>query len=132
VAEAQYASMYPHYVKRHLPTSKAGRAALSLMLDIIPVHERDALPVDDSGRFYALSYDTIETAIGASVPTVSSSTSFGPISDFWFCLNRTGLVVQRVNLLAQCVSLAAVACLVIVATTAIPSPLVTSLFLTRF
>jgi hypothetical protein len=78
--------MYPHYVKKHLPTSKAGRAALAVMLDILPVHEREALPVDDSGRFYVLSYDTIGTAVGASVPTVSSSTSFGPISDFCFFL----------------------------------------------
>ncbi|KAJ7676408.1 hypothetical protein B0H14DRAFT_2656194, partial [Mycena olivaceomarginata] len=36
---------------------------------IIPNHTREGLPVDDSGRFYALPPDILSTAVGSSVPT---------------------------------------------------------------
>jgi hypothetical protein len=47
------------------------RAALATVTKIIPNHTREGLPVDDSGRFYALPPDILSTAVGSSVPTVS-------------------------------------------------------------
>ncbi|KAJ7806042.1 hypothetical protein B0H14DRAFT_2610748 [Mycena olivaceomarginata] len=69
VAEAQYTAMYPHYRKKHLAAAHTSRAALSTVTTIIPNHERQALPVDDSGPFYVLPFNAITTAVGGSVPT---------------------------------------------------------------
>ncbi|KAJ7796700.1 hypothetical protein B0H14DRAFT_3549917 [Mycena olivaceomarginata] len=68
VAEAQYAAMYPYYRKKHLAAAHTSCAALSTVTTIIPDHEQQALPVDDSGRFYVLPFDIITTAVGGSVP----------------------------------------------------------------
>ncbi|KAJ7731949.1 hypothetical protein B0H14DRAFT_2639939 [Mycena olivaceomarginata] len=69
VAEAQYAAMYPHYRKQKRDLAHTSRAALATMTEIIPNHKQQALPVDESGRFYALPFDVISTAVGLSVPT---------------------------------------------------------------
>ncbi|KAJ7804675.1 hypothetical protein B0H14DRAFT_2612098 [Mycena olivaceomarginata] len=56
--------------KPHKPNSKVvvtNKEDVSVPT-LLPHHEREALPVDDSGHFYVLSYNIITTAVGDSAP----------------------------------------------------------------
>jgi hypothetical protein len=47
-----------------------------MLPQIIPIHERDVLPVDDTGWFYILLYNLVSTVVGGSAPTVAISFVF--------------------------------------------------------